>query len=217
MLNRLASFSTAQLKNINLEKDQLLAQGAMLGFSCALAAFFLLSLNRFTAPIIQANDAERTLSMMSEVIPDASIDPQLLDSEVSFEYDGMHYQLIELGDDKSRIQYQIYTSELPGYSGNIRFIVGVTFDGVITNVRVISHTETPGLGDKIELAKSDWVTNFNQRSLANTAIWKVKKDGGEFEQFSGATITPRAVVKGVHNTLKAQHFFNQNKEDALHE
>lgn len=95
-----------------------------------------------------------------------------------------------------------------GYSGDIRLIVGVNIDGTLAGVRILSHTETPGLGDKVDLKKSDWVLGFNGRSLANPAIddWKVKKDGGEFDQFTGATITPRAVVKRVKNTLM---FFQQ--------
>lgn len=90
-----------------------------------------------------------------------------------------------------------------GYSGDIRLIIGVDADGAITGVRVLAHKETPGLGDNIELAKSPWVLSFNGKSLSNPSPdkWKVKKDGGEFDQFTGATITPRAVVKAVKNAL----------------
>ncbi|WP_210394828.1 electron transport complex subunit RsxG [Motiliproteus sediminis] len=94
----------------------------------------------------------------------------------------------------------------PGYSGDIRLVMGVSMSGDIIGVRVLSHTETPGLGDKIELAKDDWVLGFNGLSLTKLAEarWAVKKDGGEFDQFSGATITPRAVVKGVKRGLLLQ-------------
>ncbi len=90
-----------------------------------------------------------------------------------------------------------------GYSGPIRLVMGVSRDGLILGVRVLSHTETPGLGDKIETAKDDWVLSFNGLSLSNLADerWAVKKDGGAFDQFSGATITPRAVVKAVKKGL----------------
>ena len=90
-----------------------------------------------------------------------------------------------------------------GYSGDIKLLAGVNRDGSVAGVRVISHTETPGLGDKIDLKKSEWITLFNGLSLTKPTLenWKVKKDGGEFDQFTGATITPRAVVNQVKNVL----------------
>lgn len=97
-----------------------------------------------------------------------------------------------------------------GYSGDIKIIVGVNVDGTVAGVRVLAHKETPGLGDKVDLNKSDWVLGFNDKSLKSPAAtkWKVKKDGGEFDQFTGATITPRAVVKRVKHVLD---FFEANK------
>lgn len=93
-----------------------------------------------------------------------------------------------------------------GYSGPIRLVMGVDSAGEILGVRVISHTETPGLGDNIERAKSDWILGFNGFSLDNLADkeWAVKKDGGRFDQFSGATITPRAVVRAIKRGLQLQ-------------
>ncbi|MBF0256289.1 MAG: RnfABCDGE type electron transport complex subunit G, partial [Gammaproteobacteria bacterium] len=90
-----------------------------------------------------------------------------------------------------------------GYSGTINLLVAVNRDGSLAGVRVISHKETPGLGDKMEEEKSDWVLGFNGKSLSHPAeaLWKVKRDGGVFDQFTGATITPRAVVKAVKQTL----------------
>lgn len=90
-----------------------------------------------------------------------------------------------------------------GYSGDIRMLVGINIDGSIAGVRVLSHKETPGLGDKIDLNKSDWILDFDSLSLEQPAAekWKVRKDGGDFDQFTGATITPRAVVKRVYETL----------------
>lgn len=95
-----------------------------------------------------------------------------------------------------------------GYSGKIRILLGVFPDGRISGVRVLHHKETPGLGDKIELRKSKWILSFNGMKLRddNAANWRVKKDGGVFDQFTGATITPRAVVKAVR---KAMQFVNQ--------
>lgn len=86
-----------------------------------------------------------------------------------------------------------------GYSGDIEILSAVFVDGTVSGVRVLKHKETPGLGDKIELSRSDWITSFNGLAVTaeNQAMWHVKKDGGQFDQFTGATITPRAVVKAV--------------------
>jgi electron transport complex protein RnfG len=90
-----------------------------------------------------------------------------------------------------------------GYNGAIHLLVGLTADGTITGVRVLSHSETPGLGDRIERGKSDWILQFDGKSLASppTEQWAVKKDGGVFDALTGATITPRAIVKALRNTL----------------
>lgn len=98
----------------------------------------------------------------------------------------------------------IFTTTTPdGYSGNIRLAVGVNADQTLAGVRVLAHKETPGLGDWIEVEKSDWILGFSGKSLQEPteAAWAVKKDGGEFDQFTGATITPRAVVAAVKQVL----------------
>lgn len=97
-----------------------------------------------------------------------------------------------------------------GYTANIDMIVGINVDGTLAGVRVINHKETPGLGDKIEAKKSPWILEFVGLSLDNPKIdsWGVKKDGGEFDQFTGATITPRAVV---HSIQLALSFFQKHK------
>jgi len=94
-----------------------------------------------------------------------------------------------------------------GYTGRIKLVVGIDASGALTGVRVLTHKETPGLGDKIDLKKSNWILSFNTKSFAtlDEERWKVKKDGGEFDQFTGATITPRAVVKAVYKTISYFH------------
>lgn len=98
-----------------------------------------------------------------------------------------------------------------GYSGPIRLLVGINADGTLAGVRVVGHRETPGLGDAIEASRSDWILGFDGRSLEDPeeALWAVKRDGGHFDQFTGATITPRAVVKAVK---KALLYFQRNSE-----
>lgn len=103
-----------------------------------------------------------------------------------------------------------------GYSGPIRLTVGIYMDGTVAGVRVRSHTETPGLGDKIDLKKHPWILSFNGRSLNDPLPqeWRVKKDQGIFDQFTGATITPRAVVAQVYTTLE---YFAQDRKRLLAE
>ncbi|MGS2720311.1 electron transport complex subunit RsxG [Paraglaciecola aestuariivivens] len=118
--------------------------------------------------------------------------------------------------DGQAVAVAIETTAMEGYSGKINLVVGIT-DGPsnsakITGVRILEHKETPGLGDKIELRVSDWVLDFNQQLYepTQTATWSVKKDGGKFDQFTGATITPRAVVKAVK--LAADYYLaNKNQ------
>jgi electron transport complex protein RnfG len=101
-----------------------------------------------------------------------------------------------------------------GYSGDIAMIVGINFDGTVAGVRVVEHKETPGLGDKIELRKSDWILSFNGKSLNNPKLskWNVKKDRGDFDQFTGATITPKAVIHQIAKTLE---YFEKDRERLL--
>lgn len=98
-----------------------------------------------------------------------------------------------------------------GYGGNIRLLVGVNADGTLAGVRVSSHRETPGLGDRIEAARSDWILGFTGLSLERPPAerWAVRRDGGDFDQFTGATITPRAVVKAVRRALV---YFERERE-----
>lgn len=101
-----------------------------------------------------------------------------------------------------------------GYTGDIDMIIGINIDGSIAGVRVLSHRETPGLGDAIDKRKSDWIDGFLNKSLLNPNInrWTVKKDKGEFDQFTGATITPRAVIKAIS---KALQYYQINQHQIL--
>lgn len=101
-----------------------------------------------------------------------------------------------------------------GYTGDIDMIIGINIDGTVAGVRVLSHRETPGLGDAIDIKKSPWINSFINKSLVNPTVdlWKVKKDKGVFDQFTGATITPRALTKTVLQTLQ---YFNQHQQAIL--
>lgn len=99
-----------------------------------------------------------------------------------------------------------------GYSGNIKLLVAIWQDGTVAGVRVINHKETPGLGDYIEETRSNWIRGFENRSLNDPAEdkWKVKKDNGDYDYVTGATITPRAVIKAVKNSLK---YYQQHRDE----
>ncbi len=99
-----------------------------------------------------------------------------------------------------------------GYNGRIELLVAIRADGTLLGVRVIRHQETPGLGDAIEAGKSDWIHSFDNHSLKDPEPkgWKVKRDGGVFDQFTGATITPRAVVKAVYRALV---YFEKHRDE----
>jgi len=111
----------------------------------------------------------------------------------------------------------IITAVAPdGYNGDIKLLIGIKYDGTITGVRVIDHRETPGLGDAIETRRSNWILSFDGLNISNPGKkkWKVKRDGGYFDQFTGATITPRAVVKAV---AKALQYFELNKDNLFNQ
>ena len=145
-----------------------------------------------------------------EIIPEERHDNSMLDDTLSVAVDAAGLSLRQ--DKKIYLARQagdVVAAILPvtapdGYSGEIDMIVGVNADGSIAGVRVLTHKETPGLGDKVDLKKSDWILSFNGKSLTNPGIegWAVKKDEGVFDQFTGATITPRAVVAATLRTLQ---------------
>jgi electron transport complex protein RnfG len=120
--------------------------------------------------------------------------------------------------------YRVYSGGAPvaalfvvsardGYAGPIRFLVGVGVGGRVTGVHVLEHRETPGLGDLVDSSKSDWAQQFAGRSIGDpvTAGWAIRRDGGTFDQLTGASVTPRAIVKAVLRTLE---YFDENR-DAL--
>ena len=128
----------------------------------------------------------------------------------------------ELPGKDPAIVYRVYAEGEPvaalfavtavdGYAGPIRILVGIKTDGTVTGVRILEHRETPGLGDKIESGRSDWVFQFDGRSLDDPVVsrWKLEVDGGEFDQLSGASITPRAVIRAMRETLI---YFDANRD-----
>ena len=152
--------------------------------------------------------ARAEAAALFEIIPESAHDNDLLNSTVTLP-DGLRPHTDQpvtawVARQNGAVTGLIVPAVAPdGYSGDIELLVGLDLSGKVLGVRVTSHRETPGLGDRIETRKSDWIHQFEGRSLHNTPPrqWNVKKNGGEFDQFTGATITPRAVTKAVQHVL----------------
>jgi len=181
------------------------------GFSTLAAALLMLGYNSTYEPIAQ-RQADDLLASLSQVLPDSLHDNNLLDNAIVIDDRGGKPLTIYRAMKDQHITGFAYRATAQGYAGEIALMLGVRPDGELLGVRVLAHAETPGLGDKIEKEKSNWILGFNGRSLSNTSEseWHVKKDGGRFDQFSGATITPRGVVKAIHDGLI---FFKQHREE----
>ncbi|MGK4340241.1 electron transport complex subunit RsxG [Ectopseudomonas oleovorans] len=175
-------------------------------------------LQQGTATRIAAAEREAQVRALAEILPAGSYDNHLLDNRLELNAPELGHRspqsayLALKGDQPSALILPVTAPD--GYSGAIHLLVGIFADGRLAGVRVLGHKETPGLGDKIELAKSDWVRSFEGKSLSDPGEdgWAVKKDRGEFDQFAGATITPRAVVKAVHGALR---YFDKHRAQLL--
>jgi len=168
---------------------------------------------------IKEQAARAEASALFEIIPEAAHDNDLLRDTVTLPASNRlpqpgPVQAWVARQDQKAVGFILPTVAPDGYSGSIRLLVGLNLQGEILGVRVTSHRETPGLGDRIETRKSDWIYSFDGKSLGNPPPreWNVKKNGGVFDQFTGATITPRAVVKAVQKTLV---YFRENRDVIL--
>jgi len=195
----------------------------LLAVFALITAFILASTDRLTEDRIAESERLAAQKALFEIIPlERHNNDLLLDIQPIPEKYWSTLGLESGGDIHiARFDGQPVAAIIPsitpeGYSGDIAMIVGVNFDGSIAGVRVVEHKETPGLGDKVDVRKSDWILSFNGKSLSNPepSAWNVKKEKGNFDQFTGATITPRAVI---HQIAKTIEYFNQDKERLLNE
>lgn len=188
-------------------------QAILLGGFATLAAALLVVSNLVTREPIEQRRREDLMASLSQVIPARLHDNDLLADVIKMR-DGDSTRITYRGVLDGRVTAVAYQVTGYGYAGAIEILMGVDANGEILGVRVLSHAETPGLGDKIEPAKDDWILGFNglSRNHPPASAWAVKKDGGHFDQFSGATITPRAVVKAVKSGLD---FFYDHKTRLL--
>ncbi|WP_159651527.1 electron transport complex subunit RsxG [Vibrio atypicus] len=192
--------------------------GAVLAiFACASTGVVALT-HYLTKDQIQQQEQAQLLSVLNQVIPHNLHDNDLyqactLITDPSLGTDKpMPVYMATLNGQPSALAIEAIAPD--GYNGAIKLIVGIKQDGTVLGSRILSHQETPGLGDKIDLRVTDWILGFNGKTLTeeNQSTWKVRKDGGQFDQFTGATITPRAVVKAVRNTVQ---YVNDHRTDIL--
>ena len=199
------------------DQTNIVIAGILLAVTALVGTGLMAAVNTHSRPYIEANEHEVLLKTINAVLPAEYYDNQITKDTIHFEAPGF------LGTKESSLIYRGWQGKTPsavvmtviapnGYTGPIKLLVGVNYDGQITGVRVVKHRETPGLGDAIERKRSDWITGFDGKSLDNPSSsgWHVQRDGGEFDQFTGATITPRAVVGAVHNALK---FYRQHRAE----
>lgn len=200
---------------------QILKTTSYYGFLLAFIALICTALSTgiyfLTKNKIDAEIEKQQKAQLTEIIPSDYYDNNLLSScsETDSKMIEDRISKICVAKKNNKITaYAFETSTTEGYTGTIRLLVGLTPKGKILGVRVIEHQETPGLGDKIELRISNWILSFSNRQIIpnNLSDWAVKKDGGKFDQFAGATITPRAVVNQVKRSSLSMLKRIQEKE-----
>lgn len=197
-------------------RNRLAYHSALLGFMALLVSSVLVIANTATHEDIKKRQEEDLVASLSKVVSAGSYDNNLLADSLFIRTGEPAAGKVEVfrARAKTEVIAALFRVTGKGYAGDIDLIMGVSRNGELTGVRVLSHMETPGLGDKIEERKDDWILGFTGLSLKEPepGRWKVKKDGGHFDQFTGATITPRAVVDAVREGLD---FFQRHRKEIL--
>jgi electron transport complex protein RnfG len=198
-----------------MSRSTVLAAVNLLAFTVVGTALLAFTFDQTLAPIAKSEEEEK-LKLISQLLPKDLFDNNVARDALTLKADAL------LGTSDVSTAYRARLKGQPsavvleaiapdGYSGKISMLVAIKANGDIAGVRVVSHRETPGLGDYIDLGKSNWIKNFDgaNNTRYKDPDWKVKKDGGQFDYMAGATITPRAVVKAVH---KALLYFEANRD-----
>ena len=193
-----------------MSSQRTLVHGLILGAFCLGFGMLLVMTNSFTKDDIALRAVEDRQNSLAQVIPDSIHDNNLATDTLTLKNEQGNEVVAYVSTKEGKVTGVAFETSSPGYSGAIKVMLGVAPDGKILGARVLAHKETHGLGDKIEVKKGDWILRFTGLSIGNPPLdkWKVKKDGGQFDQFAGATITPRAVVKAIREGLQ---FFDANK------
>lgn len=194
-------------------RGRLAYQAVSLGMVALFASAALVDAHRRTAGPIAAAEERDLQASLAQVLPAGYADNNLL-ADLARIDDGCTRRTVHRARKGGKVAAAVFRHGARGYAGEITILMAVDARGTLLGVRVVKHAETPGLGDKIEPAKSDWMLRFAGRSLDDPrpSGWAVKKDGGVFDQFAGATITPRAVVKAVKAGLE---FFAAHRAEIL--
>ncbi len=196
-------------------KHAIRTAGVLIAFALVYT-FLLSSVFEATKTPIEKSEAAARMALFGQIVPPTMHNNDLLKDAISIAPNSL------LGNKQPSIANRARINNKPvaiileaiahdGYSGDIKLLIAIKFDGSIAGVRVLTHKETPGLGDYIDIAKGNWIKLFDGKSLITESNpqWAVKKDGGQFAYMAGATITPRAVVNAVH---KALQYFEANKK-----
>ncbi len=203
------------MENTITAKKSIYLSGRVLATAALLGTGLLYIANFHSAPFIKANERAVLLDSLNAVIEKDQYDNDIINDKIYVK--NKKYLGTETGMPIYRARKNnqpvaaVLTVIAPnGYSGKITLLVGINIENLVTAVRVVKHKETPGLGDAIEKQRSNWIDIFMGKSTTNpeSRKWKVKRDGGEFDQLTGATITPRAIVSAVYHSLQ---YFEQNK------
>ena len=198
-----------------INRHPVIVAALLLGFFAVLGTALVAFTHEATVERIAENQRRALLEKLYQLIPVDEIDNDMLADTVNVsnpELLGAKQTKVYIGRKNNHPVAAVFESVAPdGYSGTINLLIAVRLDGTLGGVKVVSHRETPGLGDKIDEEKSDWILGFAGKSLLSPqeSRWKVKRDGGEFDQFTGATITPRAIDKAAKNPLL---FYRNNQE-----
>lgn len=197
--------------NLDAIREKIAYQPVLLGIAALLASAALAVVSGATAPAIAAAEAKDLRDSLSEVLPAGLADNDFLKDTVNIDAEGKTFTIYRARQ-QGVVKAALFKTSGRGYAGEIQLLMAIDTDGRLLGVRVLKHSETPGLGDKIDARKDDWIKGFGGRSLSDPAPeqWAVKKDGGVFDQFAGATITPRAVVKAVKGGMQ---FFAAHKTE----
>ncbi|MES9990591.1 MAG: electron transport complex subunit RsxG [Candidatus Thiodiazotropha sp.] len=200
-------------------RDAILIAAAVLASFAVLGTSLVTFTHAMTKDRIAENERQALLRSLYALVPQESVDNDMVSDVIKINEEdhlGSNETTVYRGRKLGQPVATVLTTVVPnGYSGPIKLLVAVRYDGTLGGVRVISHKETPGLGDKVEESRSDWIYSFNDKSLNEPPLeqWGVKRDGGVFDQFTGATITPRAIVQAVKKTL----LYVRDHKDALYD
>lgn len=195
--------------------NKLMRSAASLATVAIIGTALLAGVHELTAERIAEQERRMVLRQLAQLVDPERYDNPLQEDQISIQDESFFPRGQSVTVYRARLDGEptaliMKLAAVNGYNGMIHLLVGINADGSLSGVRVASHKETPGLGDAIEIEKSDWVLGFNDRSLHNPSLpgWAVKRDGGQFDQFTGATVTPRAVVEAVR---KALEYFQQRQ------